>query len=149
MNHPPREGSLHEQSWGMVLKRAEQTLLRAKSGAVKPVGLTLPQYVALSELEARPGITSAALARGCLVTPQAMMVALKGMYEQDLVSRSPHPRHGNVLELRLTDVGREALSAARAAVEPVERRVQDALSAAELNALRGLLLRVIDAIEPD
>jgi DNA-binding MarR family transcriptional regulator len=61
---------------GRVLKRAEQTLLRAKSAALKPLGLTLAQYVALSELDLQPGITAAALARASLVTPQAMMVVL-------------------------------------------------------------------------
>jgi DNA-binding MarR family transcriptional regulator len=131
----------------MVLKRAEQALLRAKSDALKPIGLTLPQYVALSELDAQPGITAAALARACLVTPQAMMVALKAMHEQDLVSRSAHPRHATVLEIRLTDVGREALDAARTALRPIEQRVNDALSSDELNTLRELLLRVTEATE--
>ena len=47
------------QRIGMVLKRAEQAMLRAKSAALKPVGLTLAQYVALTELDRQPGITGA------------------------------------------------------------------------------------------
>jgi len=138
-----------DQRLGMVLKRAEQTLLRAKSEALKPAGLTLPQYVALAELDGRQGITAATLARACLVTPQAMMIVLKAMEEQGLVSRSAHPRHVNVLELHITDVGREALHAARERVEPVERRVSDAFSSEELETLRGLLGRFIDAINAE
>jgi DNA-binding MarR family transcriptional regulator len=49
---------------GMALKQAEQAMVRAKSAALKPSGLTLAQYVALVELDAQPGITGAALARG-------------------------------------------------------------------------------------
>jgi hypothetical protein len=60
-----------DQRIGMVLKRAEQALLRAKSAALKPAGLTLAQYVALDR---QPGITGATLARASLVTPQAIMV---------------------------------------------------------------------------
>ena len=75
---------------GRVLKRAEQSLLRAKSGALRPVGLTLAQYVALSELDAQPAITAAALARASLVTPQAMMVVLKSLEDQGLITRTPH-----------------------------------------------------------
>jgi DNA-binding MarR family transcriptional regulator len=135
------------QRIGMVLKRAEQAMLRAKSAALKPAGLTLAQYVALAELDRQPGITGAALARASLVTPQAMMVVLKSLEEQGLIVRSPHPRHPNVLELHITDAGREALDAARHCVEPVERRVKDAFSPAELEALGALLTRWIDALD--
>jgi DNA-binding MarR family transcriptional regulator len=137
-----------EPGLGKVLKRAEQSLLRAKSAAVKPAGLTLAQYVALAELDAQPGVTGASLARSCLVTPQAMMVVLKAMQEQGLIERRPHPRHPNVLEIHLTDVGREALEAARQLAGPVEQRVRDSLTRQEQKTLRALLARVIDATEP-
>jgi DNA-binding MarR family transcriptional regulator len=130
----------------MVLKRAEQALLRAKTAALKPVGLTLAQYVALAELNGQQGITAATLARTCLVTPQAIMIVLKTMEEQGLVTRSVHPRHPNVLELHITNVGLEALHAARERVDPVERRVIDAFSAQDLEALRSLLSRFIKAV---
>jgi DNA-binding MarR family transcriptional regulator len=136
-----------QESVGIALKRAEQTLLRAKSRALRDVGLTLPQYVALVELDAHPGIAGATLARACLVTPQAMMVVLKSMDEQGLIERTPHPRHGNVVEIRLTDVGREALSAGRRQAQPIERRVLGAFSEQELATLRALLTRMVQAIE--
>jgi DNA-binding MarR family transcriptional regulator len=137
------------ESVGRLLKQAEQALLRSKNAALRPVGLTLAQYVALGELERQPGIAAASLARACLVSPQAMMVVLKSMEQQGLIERIAHPRHANVLELHLTDVGREALHAARTAVEPVERRVYDAFSAKELTALSGLLVRLIGAIDAE
>ena len=132
---------------GRVLKRAEQALLRAKSAALKPAGLTLAQYVALSELDRQPGITGASLARACLVTPQAMMVVLKSLDEQGLIARSPHPRHPNVLELHITAAGREALEEGRQRVGPVERRVVDAFSPEELDVLAALLTRWIESID--
>jgi DNA-binding MarR family transcriptional regulator len=134
------------ESLGKLLKRSEQTLLRAKSAAVKTAGLTLPQYVALAELAERPGITGAELARACLVSPQAMMVVLKAMEEQGLVERTQHPRHQTVLEIRLTSVGREALSAARKRAEPIEQRIAKALSRSEVETLRALLRRCVEAI---
>jgi DNA-binding MarR family transcriptional regulator len=136
-----------DQRIGIVLKRAEQTLLRAKSAALKPVGLTLAQHVALAELERQSGITAATLARACLVTPQAMMVVLKAMDEQGLIARSPHPRHPNVLELHITDAGREALHLGQQQVAPLERRVIDAFSPKELDTLATLLNRLIAAAE--
>jgi len=142
-------GTVTGQRLGRVLKRAEQALLRAKSAALKPAGLTLAQYVALAELDRQPGITGSSLARACLVTPQAMMVVLKSLDEQGLIARSPHSRHPNVLELHITAAGREALEEGRQRVEPVERRVVDAFSATELDVLATLLTRWIEAIEAD
>lgn len=136
------------RSLGMILKYAEQRLLRAKSAAVKPAGLSLAQYVALEELERHPGITGATLARACLVTPQAMMVALKAMQEQDLITRTSHPRHTNVLEIHVTPIGREVLADARAEAAPVEERIANAFSAAEIDTLRDLLARLAEAADP-
>jgi DNA-binding MarR family transcriptional regulator len=132
---------------GMVLKRAEQALLRAKNAALKPAGLTLAQYVALAELDLQPAITSATLARACLVTPQAMMVVLKSLDEQGLISRSAHPRHPNVLELHITKPGREALHAGREQVAPLEQHVVDAFSPKELDMFEALLRRLIAAVD--
>jgi DNA-binding MarR family transcriptional regulator len=143
----PTDPAPAHQQLGRVLKRAEQTLLRAKSAALKPAGLTLAQYVALTELRQQPGITGASLARACLVTPQAMMVVLKLLEEQGLIARSPHPRHPNVLEVHITDAGHEALHEARQRVEPVERRVLAAFAPEELDVLGALLTRWIEAVE--
>jgi DNA-binding MarR family transcriptional regulator len=136
-----------EPRLGMLVKRAEQAMIRAKSAALKLVGLTLGQYVALVELDGQPGITAATLARACLVTPQAMMILLKTMEQQGLITRSSHPRHPHVLELHMTDVGHEALEAARARVDPIEQRVLERYSAKDLAVFRGLLSRFIDAFE--
>ena len=142
-----RAPAQQEPRLGMLVKQAEQAMVRAKSASLKLVGLTPAQYVALVELDSQPGITAATLSRACLVTPQAMMVLLKTMEQQDLITRSPHPRHANVLELHMTDVGREALQAARQRVEPIEQRVFDAFSPRELAVFRELLLRFIEAFE--
>jgi DNA-binding MarR family transcriptional regulator len=130
--------------WGMVLKHAEQSMLRAKSQALRPAGLTVAQYVALDALKINPGITAASLARACLVTPQAIMIVLKAMDEQGLIARTPHPRHPNVLELSLTDVGREALDNGRELVAPIERRLDNVISSEDARVLTQLLDRVID-----
>jgi DNA-binding MarR family transcriptional regulator len=132
---------------GMLVKRAEQAMVRTKSVALKSVGLTPAQYVALFELDQRSGITAATLARACLVTPQAMMILLKTMEQQGLIARALHPRHPNVLELQVTDVGREALYQARERVDPIEQRVFAEFSSKDLAAFRGFLSRFIEAFE--
>jgi DNA-binding MarR family transcriptional regulator len=131
----------------MLVERAEQAMIRAKSAALKLVGLTPAQYVALVELDQQPRITAATLARSCLVTPQAMMILLKSMEQQGLISRSPHPRHPDGLELHLTDVGGEALQAAHERVDPMEQGVFGVFSERDLAVFREPLSRFIDAFE--
>ena len=142
-----KQSSSGQERLGMLVKRAEQAMVRTKSAALKSVGLTPSQYVALFELDQQPGITAATLARACLVTPQAMMILLKTMEQQGLISRSSHPRHPSVLELHMTEVGREALHSGRERVDPVERRVFDAFPSKDMAAFREFLSRFIEAFE--
>ncbi|MEO3888876.1 MarR family transcriptional regulator [Nonomuraea sp. B5E05] len=135
-----------DERLGLDIKRAEQALIAAKQAAVRPAGLTVPQYAALFALSDSPGISGAALARACLVTPQAMTVVLKNLEERGLVDRSPHPWHRNVLETRLTSAGRAALEAADERAVLIERAIAAELSTEERTALRALLARCVEAI---
>ncbi|MEV3978302.1 MarR family transcriptional regulator [Nonomuraea sp. NPDC049758] len=140
MDMPP------EERLGLDVKRAEQRLMAAKHAAVKTAGLTVPQYAALLALHANPGISAAALARECLVTPQAMNVVLKNLLEHGLIERSPHQWHRTMLETHLTDAGREALRVADQAAVIIERRISTAFTPEERATLRTLLTRFTDAI---
>lgn len=75
-----------------------------------------------------------------------MTVVLKNLEERGLVERSPHPWHGNVLEIRLTETGRAALEAADERAVVIERAIAAEFSAEERETLRGLLARCNDAI---
>nr|WP_311132581.1 MarR family transcriptional regulator [Nonomuraea gerenzanensis] len=135
-----------DERLGLDIKRAEQALITAKQAAVRPAGLTVPQYAALLALAASPGISGAALARTCLVTPQAMTVVLKNLEERGLIERSPHPWHRNVLETRLTEAGQAALEVADERAVVIEQAIADEFSAEEQQTLRELLGRCHDAI---
>jgi len=145
MKRPAKSGS-DQQSLGTLLKRAEQAMLKSKTAALKPVGLTLAQYVAMKELDRTQNITAATLARTCFVSPQAMMILLKTMEQQGLIARQPHPRHANVLEIKVTEVGREAFHAGRAQIDPVENRVFAEFSRKELELFGTFLSRFVSAI---
>jgi len=128
-----------EQRLGLDVKRAEQALMAAKHEAVKP--LTVPQYAAMFAVAQCPGSSSAALARACLVTPQAMTVVLKNLTDLGYVIREPHPVHAHVLETRLTPAGQAAFERADTAAVTIERRIRSAFTPAERDNLRALLIR--------
>lgn len=138
-----------EQRLGIDIKRAEHALIRAKTAALRPADLTVAQYAALMALKDSPGISGAALARACLVTPQAMTSVLKLLHERGLVERRRHPWHQHVLETHLTESGRVAVTTADEAAIRIEARIRDALSPTERATLRELLDRCVEAIEAE
>lgn len=138
-----------EERLGSHLKRVEQELNSAKTAAVKPAGLTVPQYAALFVLDDQPGISAAELARRCLVTPQTMTTILRNLEAAGLVERTPHPLHRHVIETRTTLTGRKALDQADERAAAVERRLAAAFTADELDTLRSLLARVSTSLTTD
>lgn len=132
---------------GGDIKRVEQDLMAAKAAAVKPSGLTVPQYAALLALMENPGIPAASLARLCLVTPQTMTTILQNLVGMGLVERTPHPWHGNVLETRVTEAGLATFDRADEQATEVEKRLAAEFSDEERRTLRALLARCSNALK--
>ncbi|WP_327133422.1 MarR family transcriptional regulator [Streptomyces sp. NBC_01343] len=132
---------------GSHVKRAEQALLAAKNAALKPAAVTVPQYAALLWLSEKPGISAAALARLCGVTPPTMNTVLKNLQERGLIERTPHEWHRNVLETRLTEEGRAAMELADAGAVRVERALAAAFSVQEREQLISLLGRCAEVLD--
>jgi len=126
---------------GGDIKRAEFQLMAAKSAAVRPAGLTVPQYAALLALSEHPGAPAAELARLCLVTPQTMTTILQNLVAMGLVERTPHQWQRNVLENQLTETGRSKFREANKSAVAVEQMLADAFTEEERTTLRALLLR--------
>src|SRR2546423_11793850 len=99
---------------GGDLKQVVDDLMTVKNAAVKPAGLTVPQYAALLYLIDNAGISAAALARLCHVTPQTMNTILQNLETRGLIVRTPHPWHRTMLETRLTEAGVAAFEIADA-----------------------------------
>jgi DNA-binding MarR family transcriptional regulator len=126
---------------GHHIKRAEQELIATKNAALRPVGLNVPQYTVLLVLSEEPGLSGAALARRCLVTPQTMSTVLTTLEKKGLVNRQNHPVHTHIQEARLTRKGRALLAKGDDAAVRVERRLAAEFTDAERDQLRELLGR--------
>ncbi|MGW4163307.1 MarR family winged helix-turn-helix transcriptional regulator [Streptomyces sp. NPDC004788] len=133
---------------GLHIKRVEQELMAAKHAALRPLGLTVPQYAALYTLDEHPGLSAAALARACLVTPQTIATVLANLEAKALITRRPHPWHRKVTEVHLTDDGRRLLAQADAKAVAIERHIADGFSAEERALLVDLLARASSRLTP-
>lgn len=132
---------------GTYIKRAEQALIATKTAALKPAGLTVPQYSALLHLAENPGISAAAVARLSGVTPPTMNTVLTNLQDRGLVERTPHEWHKNVLETRLTDEGREVTAAGDHNAVAVERALAARFTTDELATVTALLARATQALD--
>ncbi|MEV7180572.1 MarR family transcriptional regulator [Kitasatospora sp. NPDC093679] len=135
-----------DQRLGHHIKRAEQELIAAKHAALRPFKLSTPQYTVLLVLSEEPGLSGAALARRCLVTPQTMSSVLGTLEGRGLVERKPHPIHQHILEARLTRSGRTLLAKADRAAMAVEQALDAEFDAEERERLLALLGRATAAL---
>ena len=126
---------------GYQMKRAQHALRLEMDDVLRELGLTTPQYAALSVLAEGPGSSGAEVARRCFVTPQTMNGVLVKLEHAGLISRRTHPEHGRVLQAYLTPEGEDKLAQAHHAVVGIEERMLSGLGRDErlslLEALRG------------
>lgn len=129
---------------GYLLKRAQHTLRTHMDAALRPLGLTTPQYAVLTAVDRQPGISNAALARAAFVTAQSMQGIVANLERDGLIVRTADPDHGRILQSRLTDRGDRVLRRAHTATDGIEAAMTATLTAAETTRLADLLIRCAD-----
>jgi DNA-binding MarR family transcriptional regulator len=132
---------------GYLLKRAHQAFCAATDAGLRTHGLTNVQYGVLVILDEAGRLSGAELARRCYVTAQAMNDLVAGLERRGLVTRQPHPTHGRVLEVSLTEEGRRALEASHRTVLAVEARMTAGLDEQEREQLIVALRRCAEQFE--
>ena len=129
---------------GYALKRAQHALRLSMDDALRPLGLTTPQYAVLSAVEVQPGMSNASLARAAFVTAQTMQGVLANLERAGLLERRPDPTHGRVLRSELTEHGRGVLTQAHSAVGVLEDAMTASLGEAEAARLAATLSQCAD-----
>lgn len=129
---------------GYILKRTQHALRTQMDDALRPLGITTPQYAVLCAIELEPGLSNAALARAGFVTAQTMQGIVANMERDGLLGRSEDPAHGRILRTELTSQGREMLVRAHVLVARVEAAMVHALTVPDVNNLIALLVRCTD-----
>ncbi len=105
---------------GYAMKRAQHALRLSMDGALRPTGLSAPQYAILCAVEAEAGLSNARLARAAFVTPQTMQGMLANLERENVVVRHPDPANARILHTALTSSGRRLLDEAHRLVAVVE-----------------------------
>jgi DNA-binding MarR family transcriptional regulator len=132
---------------GYLLRQAWHAFRTAMELALRPHGLTAPQFAVLSVLARNPGASNADLARACNTTPQAMNGVLATLERAHMIERHAHPTHGRILQVMLTDGGRRTLEAAQPAVRQLEREAEQNYTADEIATVKTWLVTTGQRLE--
>ena len=122
-----------------LVKRVELAARAQLDEVVRPWGVTVTQYTALTVLEGSTGLTSAELARRSFVTAQSTADLVAALEERGLILRGPDPAHRRRLLISVTEAGRRLLTDCRPAVDALEARMLGNLAAGEQTLLRNAL----------
>jgi DNA-binding MarR family transcriptional regulator len=127
---------------GYLLRQAWQAFRAAMETALRPHGLTAPQFALMSVLARDPGASGADLARATATTAQATNGVLATLEREGLVERTSHPTHGRIRQVVLTGEGQRRLAAAVPAVRALEREIERGLSAGRVADVKAWLVTV-------
>jgi DNA-binding MarR family transcriptional regulator len=103
-----------------LIGRLQRAMRHELDDAVRPSGVTTPQYATLVELRERSGQTNAQLARRTFMTPQSMSEVVKSLQAKGLVHREADEAHGRLIRISLTSEGVRVLADCDRAVDAVE-----------------------------
>ena len=140
----PASGSL-----GYSIKLLQHALRLQIDDAIRPLGITLPQFAVLVAVDSDPGISNASLARAAFVTPQSMQGIVANLERDGLLKRRADPHHGRILRSELTRRGRGVFEQARSLVGAIEAKMTTSLDGDEVDQLSVLLRRCVSGLLQD
>ena len=132
-----------------MLKHTQAALRARTDEALRPLGLSTPQYVCMELLSRTPGISSSDLARGGFVTRQTMNTLLRGLQDRGLVLRPDQAPSGRARPTTLSPEGGRLLAEAGRRVDAIDARMVSGLSPAHRRDLLGYLETCIAALEDE
>lgn len=132
---------------GYQIKQVQAVLRMRMDEALRPLGLSAPQYLCLELLGRTPGASTSELAREAFVTRQTMSTLLRTLVDRGLARRAEQAPAGRALPLRLTPEGRRLLEEASVVTMEIERVMTAPLSEAQLRTVQESLAACVTALE--
>src|ERR1700761_995466 len=122
-----------------LLRQASAASRLTLERSLAELGVTPPQFVALTMLNAYPGISGADLARLTFLTPQTVGVIVANLEKSGALARTKHPTHGRALQWVLTARGKKLLAASRTRAHAMEAKMTALLPKGSEPAVREWL----------
>jgi DNA-binding MarR family transcriptional regulator len=128
-----------------LIGRLDRIVSRALEERLRPYGVTLLGYTAMTVLAVRPGLSNAQLARRSFMTPQGMNQAIAVLAERGFVRRSPYEDNRRKQRIDLTESGHRVVAECSALVDEYEQQLLHVLGPKARGQLNDLLRAVVDS----
>lgn len=115
--------------------------------ALRILELTTPQYAVIAQLELRPGISSAALARSAFITEQTVHGIVSNLEKRNLIKRTRNSQHASILCTELTKQGMHVVQQAHHLIQNVEARMISTITEDRKDLLEKLLLECFNNLQ--
>ena len=132
---------------GYKLKQTQHALRLHMDEALTILELTTPQYAVLAQLELKPGLSNASLARSSFITAQTMHGIVYNLEKRELVKRKSNVSHGRILCTELTDQGRKIVQKAHKIISKVEAIMTSTMSEENKALLEKLLVECFNNLQ--
>jgi DNA-binding MarR family transcriptional regulator len=127
---------------------AENALSYALDEALRPLGTSVAQCSVLFHLDLHGSLSAADLSRLIHVTPQGIASTVRRLADAGWIDRRPHPVHGRIVLLALTEDGHRVLDDAMGIAYELEALVTQDISASDRAALTKALDQMQARIVP-
>lgn len=124
---------------GYLIGRLDRLIRNEFDDVLQQAELTLPEFTAMSVLAARPGFSSAQLARRSLITPQAMGKVVMELERRGYITRPTRGSNGRARGIVLTRTGHTVLAKLQPRIAAAEAAVLHRLTPGQLDQLVELL----------
>lgn len=129
-----------------LVKQVQYKAYVRLESVLQPQGVTAVQFRILTTLSTRPDMSSAELARLYDVKPQTMIKQIALLESKGMIGRRVSRANKRLLELSLTDAGKDALKQLQKGTRALERELLSPLDEAEQVQMRGYLMRLLDSL---
>ena len=140
MTRPADSGNDPGPTMLYLVKQLELAVRAQLDEVLRPASITTLQYTALTVLERRSDLSTAALARNAFVTDQSAADMVGSLEDRGLIQRVPDPSDRRRKVLRLTDTGKALLHELRDDVAGIQERMLSPLTRGEAEDLHRYVI---------
>jgi DNA-binding MarR family transcriptional regulator len=136
-----------EEYVGLLIAAARRRIKQAVLARAATQGLTVQQFWFLVTVRERPGISQAELAERVRADAPTVSRVVTALTRRKLLRAEPDPRDRRRTSLQLTPAGERLGGLAGATAREIRAAIVAGMSAAEVDALRSGLQRVIANVD--
>jgi len=135
---------MEHEDLGALFAQITRRLIDAERPLLAARGLSMWDYIVLSELARRPAGTQLALAEAIGYDKTRLIALLDDLEHRGLIERKPDPVDRRARTVQLTPRGDELRTSARNDIRAMEDGLLSKLSVAEQNTLRSVLPKLAE-----